>query len=169
MIPRFKVYTGMTLYARCSALHSYRNTAPMKFRQVEFGSDNMAKQQRCTLIWKVKNQRVLLYFVRFISFHNFSDVLAVQVSRRRSLHWCTLEKVVVNVFDFVVHQFNIRVIVFKVFSCSHISWKANNSQCSVAEFSLKMDTHILLACVVFAVHVFQVQSRTFTDEDCPGE
>jgi hypothetical protein len=30
-----------------------------------------------------------------------------------------------------------------------------------------MDTHILLICVLFIVQIFQVQSRTFTEEDCP--
>ncbi|XP_025200981.1 mesencephalic astrocyte-derived neurotrophic factor homolog [Melanaphis sacchari] len=30
-----------------------------------------------------------------------------------------------------------------------------------------MDKHILFVCVFFIVNVFQVQSRTFTEEDCP--
>lgn len=29
--------------------------------------------------------------------------------------------------------------------------------------------HILLVCVSFFVNVFQSQSRTFTEEDCPGK
>ncbi|CAH1710538.1 mesencephalic astrocyte-derived neurotrophic factor homolog [Aphis gossypii] len=30
-----------------------------------------------------------------------------------------------------------------------------------------MDKHILFVCVFFIVNVFQAQSRTFTEEDCP--
>lgn len=32
-----------------------------------------------------------------------------------------------------------------------------------------MDKHILFVCVFFIVNVFQAQSRTFTEEDCPGK
>lgn len=32
-----------------------------------------------------------------------------------------------------------------------------------------MDKHLFLGCVFFLIHVFQVQSRTFTEEDCPGK
>lgn len=32
-----------------------------------------------------------------------------------------------------------------------------------------MDVHILLACVFFCVQIFQAQSRSFTEEDCPGK
>jgi len=30
-----------------------------------------------------------------------------------------------------------------------------------------MDKHLFLGCVFFLIHIFQVQSRTFTEEDCP--
>lgn len=31
-----------------------------------------------------------------------------------------------------------------------------------------MDKHLLLGCAFFLVHIFQAQSRAFTEEDCPG-
>lgn len=32
-----------------------------------------------------------------------------------------------------------------------------------------MDLHLLLVCVFFFIYVFQAESKTFTEEDCPGE
>lgn len=32
-----------------------------------------------------------------------------------------------------------------------------------------MDVHILLACVFLCVQILQAQSRSFTEEDCPGK
>lgn len=32
-----------------------------------------------------------------------------------------------------------------------------------------MDLHILLVCVLFFINVFQVESKAFTEEDCPGK
>lgn len=32
-----------------------------------------------------------------------------------------------------------------------------------------MDVRVLFVCMIFVVHIFQAHSRTFTEEDCPGE
>lgn len=32
-----------------------------------------------------------------------------------------------------------------------------------------MDLHIFLVCVLFFINVFQAESKTFTEEDCPGK